>query len=112
MENKCDPSNSLKRTWVQSKGNSKAAILGRAVGIRERMNRDRRQHELHSIIYLHILLLLLLSQSQILVQGDLYTVNKLYDISIPFLQCVWWETLTQASWCRRLPPERARKVTS
>ena len=55
MENKRDPSNSLKRTWVQSKGNNKTAILGRAVGNRE-MNRDRRQHESHSIIYIHILL--------------------------------------------------------
>ena len=54
MENKRDPSNSLKRTWVQSKGNNKTAVLGVTVGIPERMNRDRRQHELHSIIYLHI----------------------------------------------------------
>ena len=53
VENKRDPSNSLKRTWVESKGNSKVAILGRAVGNHERMNRDRRKHELHSI---HILL--------------------------------------------------------
>ena len=41
VENKRDPSNSLKRTQVESKGNNKTAILGRAVGNRE-MNRDRR----------------------------------------------------------------------
>ena len=61
VENKRDPSNSLKRTWVQSKGNNKTAILGVTVGSPVRMNRDRRQHKLHSIIYLHILLLLLLN---------------------------------------------------
>ena len=73
MENKKDPSNSLKRTWVQSKGNSKVAILGVTVGIPERLNRDRRQHELYSTIYLHV--------PTNPVQGDLYTVNK---YSYPF----------------------------
>ena len=97
MENKRDLSNSLKRTWVQSKGNSKVAILG----VTERMNRDRRQHKLHSMciytIYIYTVLCIhtcmyiytyiyyytykLLNQSQIPVQGDLYTVNK---YSYPF----------------------------
>ena len=53
VKNKRDPSNSLRRTLVQSKGNNKAAILGVTVGNPERMNRDRRQHN-YTALYTYI----------------------------------------------------------